>query len=445
MTLTASSFRPRTIWREVQSIRQFCDNRLGWLLDLSQTVGDFGTYRFGHWQGVMVNSSELAHALLVEHADAFHKPQVFRFLKTLIGNGLLTSDGEEWRSQRHLAAPAFQHRRIAAYAQVIANYAEQAQAEWHDGAKIDVVNEMMRLTLRIAGKTLFDTDVLGDTEEIGVALGAALHYIDQQGSRLLAPPPSWPTPANLRHRKTIARLDAIVARMIAERRASGEDKGDLLSMLLAVRDEGNGAGMTDRQVRDEAMTLLLAGHETTAIVLAWSLVLLARHPHIYARLRDEACAALCGRTPTFEDLPKLPYALQVFKEAMRLYPPVYVTARSATRDVELCGRRIAKGTLVLLSPYTMHRRPEYFAAPERFDPERFAPEGAQRWPRHAYIPFGGGRRICIGNHFALMQGQLILATLAQRLALQLAPSQRVAADPRLTLRPKGRITMTARR
>ncbi len=335
MTLTASSFRPRTIWREVQSIRQFCDNRLGWLLDLSQTVGDFGTYRFGHWQGVMVNSSELAHALLVEHADAFHKPQVFRFLKTLIGNGLLTSDGEEWRSQRHLAAPAFQHRRIAAYAQVIANYAEQAQAEWHDGAKIDVVNEMMRLTLRIAGKTLFDTDVLGDTEEIGVALGAALHYIDQQGSRLLAPPPSWPTPANLRHRKTIARLDAIVARMIAERRASGEDKGDLLSMLLAVRDEGNGAGMTDRQVRDEAMTLLLAGHETTAIVLAWSLVLLARHPHIYARLRDEACAALCGRTPTFEDLPKLPYALQVFKEAMRLYPPVYVTARSATRDVEL--------------------------------------------------------------------------------------------------------------
>jgi cytochrome P450 len=366
-------------------------------------------------------------------------------LKPLLGNGLLTSEHEAWRRQRKLAAPAFQHRRIAAYAQAMAEQAERAQQGWADGAQIDVASEMMRLTLGIVGKTLFDADVGGEADQVRAALTTALHYVDAQTSTALPTPPNWPTPRNLRNRRAIARLDAIIYRLIAERRATGLDTGDLLSMLLQARDEDDGRGMSDRQVRDEAMTIFLAGHETTAVGLAWAWYLLAQNPHIYGRLREEATRVLAGRAPTYADLEQLPYALQVFKEAMRLYPPAYVIGRYSIRDVDLGDQVLPAKTWVIISPYTLHRRNEYFPDPERFDPERFTADNERRLPRYAYLPFGGGPRICIGNHFALMEGQIILAALAQRLTFDLLPGQQIRPRPLITLRPRDRIMMGVRR
>jgi len=286
--------------------------------------------------------------------------------------------------------------------------------------------------------------VLSQADQIGAALKVALGYIDAQTSTALPTPIGWPTPANLRNRKAIARLDALVYRMIAERRASECDTGDLLSMLLLAQDE-DGHGMSDKQVRDEVMTLFLAGHETTAVGLTWAWYLLTQHPAIYARLRDEAGRALAGRTPTFDDLAHMPYTLQVLKEAIRLYPPAFVIGRYAIRDVEIGDRRLPKGTWIIISPYAIQRRPDYFPEPDRFDPDRWTPEAEKQLPRYAYMPFGGGPRICIGNHFAMMEGQIILATLAQRASFELVPGQQITVQPLVTLRPRGGIRMTVRR
>jgi cytochrome P450 len=327
----------------------------------------------------------------------------------------------------------------------MARYAEQMQGAWADGQTLNIASEMMRLTLQIVGKTLFDTDVLGKAEEVGDALTTAMHGFNAEVNALVHIPRTWPTPANRRNREAARRLDAIIYRIIAERRRSGEDRGDLLSMLLHAQDEDDGSFMTDTQVRDEAMTLFLAGHETTANALAWSWHLLAQHPDVYARVREEADGVLGGRTPTFADLPELAYTLQVFKETMRLYPPAHTIGRQATRPVELGGYELAAGSVVLISPYVMHRRPDYFPDPERFDPERFTPEAEERLPRFAYMPFGGGPRICIGNHFALMEGHLLLAALAQRVTFELVPRQRIEPEPLITLRPKRAISMVVRR
>jgi cytochrome P450 len=445
VSLSAHAFTPRSLWRGFSNISAYRNNRLDWLLRTAAEAGDIGSYLFGPWSGVIVNSPEYAHAILSEHADAFEKLPSFVFLKPLLGNGLLTSEHEQWRRQRKLAAPAFQHRRIAAYAQAMAEHAERAQQRWADGAQIDVASEMMRLTLGIVGKTLFDADVGGEAEAVRAALTTALHYVDAQTSTVLPTPPTWPTPRNLRNRRAIARLDAIIYRLIAERRATGHDTGDLLSMLLQARDEEDGSGMSDHQVRDEAMTIFLAGHETTAVGLAWAWYLLAQNPLVYGRLREEATRVLAGRTPTYADLEQLPYALQVFKEAMRLYPPAYVIGRYAIRDVDLGDYVLPAKTWVIISPYTLHRRSEYFPDPERFDPDRFTAANERRLPRYAYIPFGGGPRVCIGNHFALMEGQIILAALAQRVAFDLVPGQRIGPRPLITLRPRDRITMQVQR
>ncbi len=426
------------------NLLEFRSDRLATLLRLGQECGEIGIFTFGPWPAVVLNSAEYAHAVLVEHADSFQKLPSMAFLHPLLGNGLLNSEGDFWRRQRKLAAPAFQHRRIAAYAGVMADYAERAQRTWPDGATVDVAQEMMRLTLSIVGKTLFDADVLSEAEELGAALTVALTYVNDKTSTPFPAPTSWPTPSNRRNRRAIARLDATVHRMIRERRASGEDKGDLLSMLLLAQDE-DGATMTDKQVRDEAMTIFLAGHETTANALAWAWYLLARHPEVYDRLRDEARTVLAGRTPTFADLPNLPYALRVLKEALRLYPPAYIYGRYARAAVDLGKHQLPAKTWVLISPYVLHRRPDYFPNPERFDPERFAPEAEARLPRYAYLPFGGGPRVCIGNQFALMEGQIILAALAQRVRFELVAGQRIVPQPLITLRPRGGIRMVVRR
>ena len=416
------------------------------LLRLSRECGSIGTFRVGSRTILYLNSPELVHAVLVEHAYDFEKtPNMRTYMSPMVGNGLLTSENEFHKRQRKLAAPAFQHRRIATYADTMVNYANRFQGQWTDGQTIDVAYEMMRLTLWIACKTLFDVDVLGEAEELGQALNTALRHIRSDYSDLVHISHRWPTRHNRRFREAIARLDATTYQIIVERREAGEERGDLLSMLLRAQDEDDGSFMSDIQLRDEVMTLILAGHETTANALAWTWSLLAQHPQVYAQVRDEVDRVLGERAPTVADLPYLSYTLQVFKEAMRLYPPAYVIGRQAARSVEIGGYHLPAGSVIMISPYTLHRRADSFPAPGRFAPERFAPGAEERLPHHAYLPFGDGPRICVGKHFALMEGHLILATLVQHVTFELVARQHIEPEPLVTLRPRHGIKVIVRR
>jgi cytochrome P450 len=393
---------------------------------------------------VVVSSPDLVHELLVTQAESFEKGTTFRFLRPVLGNGLLTSERDFHRRQRKLMAPALAYKRIAAYADTMAAYAEQSQGAWVDGAHLDLSAAMMRLTLDIVSKTLLDADIGSDAGAVGSAVSVLVHAINAR----ISTPLSFllgSASRDPRVRSAIATLDGTIRRIIRERRASKVDTGDLLSMLLAAEEEGTGEGMTETQVRDEVMTIFLAGHETTANALSWALYLLARDPAAYAKLRDEARTVLGGRTASASDLPRLGFALQVFKEALRLYPPAYLTSRLAVRDTTLGGHRIAEGTDVVANIWAMQRRAEYFPEPDRFDPARFEPAAEKNIPRGAYVPFGAGARVCIGNNFALMEGQIILATLAQRVELSLVDPGEIAPEPLVTLRPRGGVPMRVRR
>jgi len=387
---------------------------------------------------------ELVHEVLVTQAGSFLKGISYELLKPMVGRGLLTNEREHHRKQRQLMAPSFAARRVAGYADTMAALTEDAQRRWADGARIDVSEEMMRLTLAIVSKTLLDADTTADTERVADAVSVLVSDVNHRLT-VPMPPLHWPTPGNNRARAALQTLDEIIYSIIAERRRDGTDHGDLLSMLLAAREEGGGGGMDDKQLRDEAMTIFLAGHETTATGLAWSFYLLGRNPQVYARLREQARSVLCGRPPTFADLPKLGYALQVFKEAMRLYPPAYAMGRRSTCEVSIGGVRIPAGTEVIVNTYGMHHDPKLFADPERFDPGRFEASAEKQIPKGAYVPFGGGSRVCIGNHFALMEGQLILADLAQRVELTPTSLRPIEPDPMVTLRPHGPVPMIVRR
>jgi cytochrome P450 len=455
-TLPRSTFSPSSLFKSFKSLRRpFANDRIGFLLGIAARGEDL--VRMPWWGGLVkaniVTSPELAHDVLVEHADAFVKGYgLSYFARPLLGNGLLTSERELHRRQRRMMAPAFVHKRIADYATVIAARAEAAQAAMPDGQTIDMSAAMMRLTLEIVGATLFGAEVGPEADEIGEALTAAMEHATHALRAVVPIPPTWPTPANRRGLAAIARLDKTVYRLIEERRRSGKDHGDFLSMLLLAQDEDASPGhesrvMTDKQVRDEAMNIFLAGHETTANALAWAFYLLAQHPEVRQKLEAEVASALVGRTPTLADLPAMPYALAVLKEAMRLYPPAYVVARRATREVTLVGgHKVAKNELVIVNIIGIQRRESYFPDPARFEPERFMPENEKRLAKQAFLPFGLGPRICIGNHFALLEGQLAVAALAQRVRLDLpAGAPAVEMEPLITLRPKGGMPMRVTR
>jgi cytochrome P450 len=359
----------------------------------------------------------------------------------LLGDGLFLSEGDTWLRQRRLVQPAFHRQRVAGYGDVMTTFAGRHVADWKDGDGIEVHAEMMALTQAIVGKTLFDADVSGDAHEAGQAAKVLAEDfgVRLRSFRLI---PYWvPTPGNLRSRRAIRRLDRLIHRIIAERRASAEDRGDLLSILLHAQDADDGSRMTGQQVRDEVMTMFLAGHETTAVALSWTWYLLAQHPDAEARLAAELREVLGGRAPAVADLPRLKYAGMVVTEAMRLYPPAYAIGRQAARATEIAGHAIAPGDIFIAPTWVVHRDRRWFEEPEAFRPDRWASDLAQRLPRFAYFPFGGGPRQCIGNGFAQMEAALILAAIAQRFRLSLVPGQRITPTPYITLRPEPGIRM----
>jgi cytochrome P450 len=396
-------------------------------------AGDIVRFPMFHRRVWCVSSPDLVNELLVVQEAGFVKaPGLAVFGKPLLGDGLLTAEKDDHRRKRKLLAPAFAPKRIAGYGAVMAQLAGRAAGRWHAGQQIDVAEEMMKLTLAIVGRTLFDADIESDAAVIGDALTDAMEFMID--SLTLPLPLQWPLPRNARMRTAVARLDEIVYRIIAERRASPGDRGDVLSMLLDARDD-DGSTLTDKDVRDEIMTLMLAGHETTANALAWTWYLLTQHPIAYAKLFTEVDAL--GHAPTVADLPRLPWTLQVVEEAMRLYPPAYSMARVAERRTQLGPVTVEAGEIVLVTIREIHRRPDLWPEPDEFRPERMVEAEKKARPRHAYMPFGAGPRVCIGNHFALMEAHLIVATIAQRWRFRLAQHPDIEPEPLVTLRPKG--------
>lgn len=385
-----------------------------------------------------------ARDVLVTHQRNFKKGRALEHARLLLGDGLLTSEGEHHLRQRRLMQPAFHRQRIAAYGDTMVRFADRRSGRWKDGATLHIHNEMMALTLAVVGKTLFDADVEAEARDIGEALTASFEAL---GALFYLPFGTWieklPLPVVLRFKAGKKRLQQTVQRIIAERRASGADTGDLLSMLLAARDaEGDGTGMSDQQIQDEALTLVLAGHETTANALSWTWYLLAQHPNVEARFHAEV-DALGDELLGAESLVRLPYTRMVLSEAMRLYPPAWGIGRRALGDVELAGFRMPAGSIIVLSPYLTQRDARWYDDPQRFDPDRWLPERVAARPKFAYFPFGAGPRICIGEQFAWMEGILVLATIARRWRLRLLSQAPVQPQALITLRPKGGIPMRA--
>jgi len=393
----------------------------------------------------LVNHPDLVEEVLATKNRAFIKDKGLKeFARPVFGNGLLSSDGDFWLRQRRLAQPAFHRQRIAAYGETMIAFTERAMTGWRDGEVRDLHEEMMHLTLEVVAKTLFDKEAtaeLGELAEIN-AIGAALDTImarfDNNGLITLlenALNRPLPTPLHFRTQTAVQRLGAIVDGVIAERRTTGVDKGDLLGMFLAACDEA-GNGMSDQQLRDECKTMFLAGHETTALTLSWTWWQLLRHPEVKTNLQAEVATVLGGRLPTLADLPQLRYTEQVIQESMRLMPPAWMIQREALTDVEIGGYMLPQGAQVGLSQYAIHRDPRWYPEPERFHPERWADDLLKRIPKYAYFPFGGGPRLCIGQQFAMMEAVLMLAAMAQRFDFDLLPNQRIVPQPSITMRPK---------
>lgn len=430
----------------VGHLPELARDQLGFYRRCAAQYGDIVPFRIASRRCVLFNHPDHIEQILVTHHPDFVKGSLYGVLRPLLGDGLLTSEGDFWRRQRRLAQPAFHRDRVAAYADVMVRHATRLMEPWHDGEVRDVHRDMMRLTLQIVAQTLFDADVTTSAADVGVALEVALGQLQVELNSILALLPSAvPTPGRVRLRRSIRRLDALVLGLIAEHRRSGQDRGDLLSTLMHARDE-DGSAMSDAQLRDEAMTLILAGHETTALALTWAWHLLALHPPARQRLDEELQAVLGGRPPAAADLPALRYAEAVGLESMRLYPPISVIGREAARDCEIGGHPLPKGTVVALCQWVVHRDARHFTDPDEFRPERWLDGLARRLPRYAYFPFGGGPRLCIGQGFAMMELTLLLATIAQRFRFAPVPGHPVVPQQALTLRPKHglRMVLTAR-
>jgi cytochrome P450 len=410
------------------------DNPLDYFTKVAREYGDIAGLRVLNFRSIFINHPDLIEEVLVTNARKYSKGRVLRANRHVFGEGLLTSEGDFWLRQRRLAQPAFHRARIASYAATMVEYTQRMLNGWRAGEERDAHREMMRLTLQIVGKTLFDADVERDAQEVGKSLELLLE-IGANFRRAIFVPHWLPTPTNLRVKREVAQIEKILYRIIGERRASGRDAGDLLSMLLSAQDE-DGSRMTDRQLRDEAITLFLAGHETTASTLSWTWWLLARNPTVEAKLHAELDAVLGDRAPSLDDLPRLAYAGHVITESLRLYPAAWGMARLAVEDHEIAGYPVTKGMGVAMAQWVVHRDPRWYDTPEEFRPDRWENDLWKRLPRFAYFPFGGGPRQCIGNAFALMEATLILATIARKFRLRMVANHPVAPLASITLRPR---------
>jgi len=416
-----------------------------YLLKVAREFGDLVYMRLGPQHAFVVSDPGAIRDILVTHQGNFTKSRMLERAKVLLGDGLLTSEAEFHTRQRRLVQPAFHRDRLLRYAADMIACAERARDAWVPGAEMDIHREMTRLTLAIVGRTLFSADVSSDADEIGRAMAQIFELFDT----LLLPFSDWiqklPIPPVRRFEKARDRLDKIVYGLIAERRRSGNDAGDLLSMLLLAQDESDNAHMTDKQVRDEALTLLIAGHETTANALTWTWYLLSQNPEVEARMHAEIDRALGGKLPGFDDAAKLTYTGGVFAESLRLYPPAWAIGRRAREDYSIGGYVIPAKSILLMSPWVMHRDPRWWPDPERFNPDRWQPDAAAKRPKFSYFPFGGGARVCIGERFAWAEGVLVLATIAQRWKMRLVPGHPVETRAVITLRPKHGMNMTLER
>lgn len=389
---------------------------------------------------IIVSNPDLFREILVTKSKSFHKGDDYKDTKKglarFLGNGIIVSDGEFWKKQRKLVQPAFHVNRIKEYADTMGEYTEDMLTDWENKNTVDVAHEMMVLTLRIVARTLFHTDVRENTSDIATTMEAVN---ETSGRNTLLP--TWvPTPQELLARKAVRDMDEYVYALIAERRQHEEDHGDLLSMLLLAEGD-DGTRMSDKEVRDEAVGLFLAGHETTANALNWTFWLLAKNPQIAEKLHEELDRVLAGRTPTMQDLRDLPYTDMVIKESMRWMPPVSGVGRIAIEDVQIGDYLIEKDTSILLNFYSVHHDADYWDNPSEFRPERFAPDCDTDRHRYAYLPFGGGPRVCVGNSFAIMEAQILLATIAQHYTLSLSPNQEVIPVARITTYPKDGLPM----
>lgn len=373
--------------------------------------------------------------ILVNQPDAFHRdPRSGRLFRFLMGESVFTAEGDAWKRRRRLVQPAFHATRVNAYAETMAQYAAEMVDSWRDGTSIDLERAMTDVTMRIIAGTMFGVDLKSTVDEIGQLMQTILRVSEQRLNELIPRPDWWPSAEYRRQREALHDLQRILADIIARRRAANEDRGDLLSMLLLSRDE-DGDLLSDEEALAESITLFVAGHETTAVTLMWAFKLLSEHPHVAAQLHDELDRVLAGRTPTLADLPNLPMTELVMKETLRLYPAAYSFGRSSVRPVTVEGYSLPAKRMVMLSPYILQRNPALFDAPDAFRPERFAEDAAQEIGRYAFLPFGAGPRVCLGNSFAMLEIRLLLATIAGRVALALPPGAQVDMAPQVTLHP----------
>ena len=415
---------------------EFNRDTLGFI-ERCRDYGDVVRMRFLYLTAYFLYNPDHIEYVLVSNAKNFIKSRSLRspFFQRLVGNGLLTSEGEVWKRQRRLAQPAFHRQRISAYGEVMVNYATRMISSWRAGDERDIHRDMMNLTMQVVVKTLFNADVSGDADKVGQILSQMGKPFASQATLKWILDNRLPTRTHRRFNAAAREIDEIVYRIIAERRSSGSDEGDLLSMLLAALDEDN-SQMTDRQLRDEVMTIFLAGHETSALTLSWAWYLMGQNPEVEKKFHAELDEVLGNRLPSVADMARLKYTDLIARESMRLYPPAYGLGREAIEEFELGGYRVPAGSQLFMFQWAVQRDPRFFAEPERFYPERWTEDFSNSLPKYAYFPFGGGPRACIGNYFAMMEIVLLLATIGQRFRFTLLPDQPVSLLPAMSLRPK---------
>jgi cytochrome P450 len=416
-------------------------DQLGTMLAMGRSH-DVARFRVAYQPALLVTHPAGIQRVLVDNVRNYTKYTYgYSRMRAVLGNGLVTSEGDFWLRQRRIAQPAFHKKRIDRFAEIMTRAAVDMVSKWPERGELPLDREMMRVTLRVVGESLLSRDVSADADVVGDAISIALHHVMRRITTPWSLSEKWPTPQNLRFRRAVGKLDSVVATMITDRRraleAGGELGHDLLAMLLGSVDEETGEAMSDAQLRDEVMTIFLAGHETTAMTLTWTTHLLTKHPDVQDAVAAEVDAVLGDRTPTLEDFPKLALTGRVIDEAMRIYPPVWMVARNAEDDDEILGHRVRKGDYVFMSPWVTHRREDFWPSPERFDPDRFLPEHTAGRPKLAYFPFSGGKRKCIGDHFALLEARLILAVMVQRSRFHPIGTSDPVPQPLVTLRPKG--------